>query len=66
MPRAFEIGWTQLEFFSPATGPPPANATAVEMEWLPGQTAQASWPNAPAGWRIVAPDQAAGWAAWRR
>jgi hypothetical protein len=66
MPQAFEIGWTQLEFFNPATGPPPANATVVEMEWLPGQTAQASWPNAPAGWRIVASDQTAGWVAWRR
>jgi hypothetical protein len=66
MPQAFEIGWAPLEFFNPATGPPPANATVVEVEWLPGQTAQASWPDAPAGWRIVASDQAAGWVAWRK
>ncbi len=66
MPQAFEIGWAQLEFFNPATSPPPANATVVEMEWLPGQTAQASWPKAPPGWRIVASDQAAGWVAWRK
>jgi hypothetical protein len=66
MPQAYEIGWTQVEFFNPAKGPPPANATVVEMEWLPGQTAQASWPDAPAGWRVVASDQAAGWVAWRR
>ncbi|MGH3260035.1 MAG: hypothetical protein ACRDOU_32325, partial [Streptosporangiaceae bacterium] len=66
MPQAFEIWWTQLEFFNPAEGPPPANATVVETEWLPGQSAQASWPQAPPGWRIVASDQAAGWVAWRR
>jgi hypothetical protein len=65
MPQAFEIWWTQLEFFNPAKGPPPANATVVETEWLPGQPAQASWPQAPPGWRIVASDQAAGWVAWR-
>jgi MFS family permease len=66
MPQAFEIWWSQLEFFNPAKGPPPANATVVETEWLPGQSAQASWPQAPPGWRIVASDQAAGWVAWRR
>ena len=36
MPQAFEVWWTQLEFFNPAKGPPPANATVVETEWLPG------------------------------
>jgi len=66
MPQAFEVWWTQLEFFNPAKGPPPANATVVETEWLPGQPAQASWPQAPPGWRIVDSDQAAGWVAWRR
>jgi len=66
MPQAFEIYWAPLEFFNPATGPPPANATVVEMEWQPGQAAQASWPNHPAGWRVVASDLAAGWVAWRR
>jgi hypothetical protein len=66
MPQAFEVWWTQLEFFNPAKGPPPANATVVETEWLPGQPAQASWPQAPPGWRIVASDRAAGWVAWRR
>jgi hypothetical protein len=66
MPQAFEVWWTPLEFFNPAKGPPPANATVVEAEWLPGQPAQASWPQAPPGWRIVASDQAAGWVAWRR
>jgi hypothetical protein len=66
MPQAFEVWWTQLEFFNPATGPAPSNATVVETEWLPGQSAQASWPQAPPGWRVVASDQAAGWVAWRR
>jgi len=66
MPQAFEVWWTQLEFFNPAKAPPPANATVVETEWLPGQSAQASWPQAPPGWRIVVSDQSAGWVAWRR
>jgi len=66
MPQAFEVWWTRLEFFNPAKGPPPANATVVETEWLPGQSAQTSWPQAPPGWRIVASDRAAGWVAWRR
>jgi hypothetical protein len=66
MPQAFEIPWAALEFFNPATSPPPSNATVVEMEWIPGRTAQASWPQAPPGWRVVAADQAAGWVAWRK
>ncbi len=66
MPQAFEVWWAPLEFFNPAKGPPPANATVVETQWLPGRSAQASWPQAPPGWRIVASDQAAGWVAWRR
>jgi len=66
MPQAFEVWWAPLEFFNPAKGPPPANATVVETEWLPGQPARASWPQAPPGWRMVASDQAAGWVAWRR
>jgi hypothetical protein len=66
MPQAFEVWWAPLEFFNPAKGPPPANATAVETEWLPGQSAQASWRQAPPGWRIVASDRTAGWVAWRR
>jgi hypothetical protein len=66
MPQAYEIPWAQLEFFDPATEPPPANATVVEVAWPAGQAAQASWPRAPRGWRIVAADPAAGWVAWRR
>jgi hypothetical protein len=66
MPQAYEIPWAQLEFFDPATGPPPANATVVEVAWPAGQAAPASWPQAPRGWRIVASDPAAGWVAWRR
>jgi hypothetical protein len=66
MPQAFEVWWAPLEFFNPAKGPQPANATVVETEWLPGQSAQASWREAPPGWRVVASDRAAGWVAWRR
>jgi hypothetical protein len=65
MPQAYEIWWTQLQFFNPATQPPPADAAVVEVAWPTGQPAGASWPDAPAGWRIAACDQAAGWVAWR-
>jgi hypothetical protein len=64
-PQAFEVWWMELEFFNPA-GPPPAGTTVVEARWPAGQPARASWPHAPAGWRIVASNQADGWVAWRR
>jgi hypothetical protein len=66
MPQAYEIPWAPLEFFDAASQPPPANASVVEVAWPAGQPARASWPQAPAGWRIVATDQADGWVAWRR
>jgi len=66
VPQAFEVWWTPLQFFNPATQAPPAGVSVVEMPWPAGQSARASWPKAPAGWRIVASDQAAGWVAWRR
>src|SRR5580693_4891180 len=63
-PQAFEVSWTELEFFNPAQAPP-AGVTVVETGWPAGQPASASWPHHPAGWRIVASNQAAGWVAWR-
>jgi hypothetical protein len=45
---------------------PPAGVTAVEMPWPGGQPAQASWPHAPAGWRVIASNQAGGWVLWRK
>ena len=64
-PQAFEVSWTELEFFNPAQAPP-AGVNVVETGWPSGQPASAGWPNHPAGWRIVASDQAAGWVAWRK
>ncbi len=66
IPQAFEIYWTEPESFNPASQPPPAGATVVETPWPSGQSASASWPHAPAGWRIVASDASAGWVAWRK
>ena len=63
-PQAFEVSWTELEFFNPAQAPP-AGVNVVETGWPAGQPASASWPHHPAGWRIVASNQAAGWVAWR-
>jgi hypothetical protein len=65
MPQAYEIPWAQVEFFNPAAQPPPANATVVEVTW-PSGPPQASWPRAPAGWRVVASDRAENWVAWRK
>ena len=63
-PQAFEVSWTELEFFNPPQ-PPPAGTAVVEAAWPAGQPASASWPHAPAGWHIVAASQAGGWVAWR-
>jgi hypothetical protein len=63
-PQAFEVSWTELEFFNPAQAPP-AGVNVVETGWPAGQPASAGWPDHPAGWRIVASNQAAGWVAWR-
>jgi uncharacterized membrane protein YhaH (DUF805 family) len=65
VPQAFEVWRTELEFFNPAQ-PPPAGTTVVETGWPAGQPARASWPQASAGWRIVASNQAAGWVVWRK
>jgi len=64
--QMFEITWTQLQFFNPASQPPPAGVSVVEVPWEPGQTAQQSWPQAPAGWHIVASNQTYQWVAWRK
>ena len=66
MPQAYEVWWAPLEFFSAGSQPPPADASVVEAGWPAGQPAAASWPNAPAGWRIVLTDRSDGWVAWRR
>jgi hypothetical protein len=63
-PQAFEVSWTELEFFNPAQSPP-AGINVVETGWPAGKPASAGWPNHPAGWRIVASNQSAGWVAWR-
>jgi hypothetical protein len=64
-PQAFEVYWTDLEFFNPAQAPP-TGTTVVETGWPAGQPASSGWPNHPAGWHIVASNQTAGWVAWRK
>jgi hypothetical protein len=64
VPLAYQVSWTELQFYNPGR-PPPAGVTVVELPWPAGQPAQASWPHAPAGWRVVAASQAGGWVLWR-
>jgi hypothetical protein len=66
VPQAFEVSWTELKHFKPGQQPLPAGPTVVETGWPAGQPAQAGWPDAPAGWRIVASDQDVGWVVWRK
>ena len=63
IPQSYQVWWTPLEFFDAATTPP-TGATVVEVAWPSGKSAQASWPNAPAGWHVVASNQTYGWVAW--
>jgi len=65
IPQAFEISWTELQFFNPSSQPPPAGVNVVETLWPNGSSASASWPHAPAGWRVVAANRPAGWVIWR-
>jgi hypothetical protein len=64
--QSFEVTWTQPVLFNPANQPTPAGMTVVERLWTTGQPASASWPQHPAGWRIVASDRTDGWVVWRR
>jgi hypothetical protein len=64
--QAFEVSSTQVQFYNPFRRPPPADVTVVETAWPHGQPAGASWPDAPAGWRVVAANQAGSWVIWRR
>jgi hypothetical protein len=66
MPQAYEVWWAPLQFFHPWSQGPPPGATVVEVAWPAGQPAAATWPHAPAGWRVVLTDQVDGWVAWRQ
>ena len=65
-PQAFEVSWTELQFFNPAQAPPPPGVNVVETGWPAGQPASAGWPHHPAGWRIVASSRSGGWVVWRK
>jgi hypothetical protein len=60
MPQAYELWWTQPQFFGAATQPPPSGADVVEVAWPAGRPARDSWPQAPAGWTVATSDRAAG------
>jgi hypothetical protein len=64
--QAFEVSSTQVQYFNPYRRPPPADVTVVDAAWPTGQPARASWPDAPAGWRVVAANRFGSWVVWRR
>jgi hypothetical protein len=64
--QTFEVSSTEVQFFNPVLQSPPADVTVVDAKWPSGQPAWASWPGAPAGWRIVATNRFGGWVVWRR
>ncbi len=63
-PQTVEVYWAEVEFFT-SPQDPPAGTDVVETGWTAGQSASASWPDAPAGWHIATSSQAGGWVAWR-
>ena len=64
--QTFEVSSTQVQFFNPFRRPPPADAAVVDVAWPAGQPERASWPDAPAGWRVVAANRFGSWVVWRR
>ncbi|MGH3199331.1 MAG: hypothetical protein ACRDNT_26180 [Streptosporangiaceae bacterium] len=64
--QAFEVSSAQVQYFNPSRRPPPAGVTVVDTAWPTGQPARASWPGAPAGWRVVAANRFGSWVVWRR
>ena len=64
--QTFEVSSTQVRFFNPAHQSPPADVTVVDAAWPAGQPARASWPDPPAGWRVVAANRFGSWVVWRR
>jgi hypothetical protein len=64
--QAFEVTSTQVQDFNPFCQPPPADVTVIDAAWPAGQPARASWPDAPAGWRVVAANRFGSWVVWRK
>ncbi len=64
--QAFEVSSAPVQFFHPLHQPPPVGVTVVDAVWPTGQPARASWPDAPAGWRVVAANRVGSWVVWRR
>jgi hypothetical protein len=64
IPQAYEMSWNGEVFVNPAQAPP-AGITVLEVPWTSGQSAIATWPNAPRGWHITSASQLAGWVIWQ-
>ena len=64
--QEFEVSSTQVHIFNPFCESPPADVTVIDAAWPHGQPAQASLPDAPVGWRVVAANRFGSWVVWRR
>ena len=64
--QEFEVSSTQVHLFNPFCESPPADVTVIDTAWPHGQPAQASLPDAPVGWRVVAANRFGSWVVWRR
>jgi hypothetical protein len=66
VPQAFEVSWIELKHFKPWPAVAARRHDRGRDGVAAGKPAEAGWPNAPAGWRIVASDQDVGWVVWRK
>jgi hypothetical protein len=64
--QEFEVSATQVHFFNPYCQLPPGDVTVIDAVWPAGQPVQASLPDAPAGWRVIAANRFGSWVVWRR
>ena len=64
--QEFEVPSTQVHFYNPSCQPPPADVTVIDAHWPRRQPAQASLPDAPAGWQIAGANRSGSWVVWRR
>ncbi|MEU5880146.1 hypothetical protein [Spirillospora sp. NPDC047279] len=66
MQQVHWIWWTEIEIFDSRWVQPPVGVDRVLMVWPEGRPPAASWPKAPAGWKVVQSRRGpeGDWVAW--